>query len=107
MSYDLMVWKQKSEAAGVPATEICESLCADTAHHAITRFDAGEFESALAKAFGNIEGMYEVADFTGAAGNWVSFFLSYSRVETMMPKLREIAAARGLTLFDLQDEDES
>jgi hypothetical protein len=106
MSYDLMIWKQKSEAAGVPATEICESLCADTAHHAITRFDAREFESALVNAFGNIEGMYEIADFTGVAGNWISFFLSYSRVEGMVPKLHEMAAARGLTIFDFQDEDQ-
>ena len=104
MSYDLMVWKQRADVARVPAEEVCEALCADTAHPATARFDIAAFESEMRAAFEDMDGMYEVADFTGEPANWICFTLPYSRVGEMMPKLHAMAAAHGLTLFDYQDE---
>jgi hypothetical protein len=110
MAFDLLVWRWASGKGGAEPAEVVEAINEDNAHPALTRFDRGEFESAIRARFGEVNDdpdgpfVYEVSDFKGVPANWINFSVPWSRVDDVCPVLIAIAKSQGLAVYDPQED---
>lgn len=108
MAFDLVIWKWADRQATADVEEVVEAISQDNAHEALTRFDMAAFESSLRDAFGSVNEepespfLYDVCDFHGVPANWVTISVSWSKVETVCPRILAIARTHDLSVFDPQ-----
>jgi hypothetical protein len=102
VSYDLLLWKQRSTSEASPAF-LYVLVCEDVEVPDIEDLDLAELEVALDHIFTNWRAVD--APFTcDFARNHLAFSVWFSKVEVVVPALRDLARSRGLTLFDPQVE---
>lgn len=108
MAFDLIIWKWADGQATADVEEIVEAISDDNPHPALTRFDMAEFEAALRDEFGSVNEepespfLYDVSDFKGVPANWMTLSVSWSQVETVCPKIVDLAHTHHLAVFDPQ-----
>jgi hypothetical protein len=108
MSYDLAIWKYRSEPRGLDPREVYASILADKPHPSLERFDASQARKAILERLGvDDEGetpmTCEVCDFTGQKANWLLLNMFGDFAAKALPCMIDAAEELGLSLYDPQE----
>lgn len=102
MSFDLALWKwREPKPKKVNVDDVYSELAEDQEHPAVSAFNRGEAEVALAKEFGlaTLDELFEIS----ALYRCLVIHIPWSKVDKATPRIKKVAAAQGLYCHNPQD----